>query len=83
MIVMLVLSVGIMGSFQVASQGNSLERMTENRTKAVAFAREGLEAVENIRDTNWLKFSSNYEGCFDVRNYELECTTTTAAAPNP
>lgn len=80
MIVMLILSVWILGSYQVASQWNNLERMTENRTKAVAFAREWLEVVENIRDTNWLKFSTNYEGCFDVLNYDISCTTTHSGA---
>lgn len=78
MITMLILSVGIMGAYQVATQGNNLERMTENRTKAIAFAREGLEATENIRDTNWLKFSTNYANCFDVLNYDINCTNPTA-----
>jgi hypothetical protein len=37
--------------------------------------------VENIRDTNWLKFSTNYEGCFDVRDYDIGCTVTTQSNP--
>lgn len=32
-----------------------------------------MEAVENIRDTNWIKFSSDYENCWKVKNYDVGC----------
>lgn len=32
-----------------------------------------MEAVENIRDTNWIKFSSNYENCWNTKDYNPLC----------
>lgn len=32
-----------------------------------------MEAVENIRDTNWMKFSSDYEHCWKVKDYNVGC----------
>lgn len=46
---------------------------TENRIRAINIAREGLEVVENIRDSNWIKLSSDYRGCFDALDYDVSC----------
>lgn len=32
-----------------------------------------MESVENIRDTNWVKFSSDYGNCWDVKDYNANC----------
>lgn len=50
-----------------------LASTTESRIQAINLAREGIEAVENIRNTNWIKFTSDYENCFDVKNYNASC----------
>lgn len=50
-----------------------LASTTESRIQAINLAREGLEAVENIRNSNWTKYSSDYENCFDVANYDSNC----------
>jgi hypothetical protein len=34
--------------------------------------------MTNIRDTNWIKFSSDYQGCFDALNYNPLCIGTMA-----
>ncbi|MBU0576990.1 hypothetical protein KJ742_07795 [Patescibacteria group bacterium] len=46
---------------------NSLRNVnvSKNRVIAVNIAREGIEAVRNIRDTNWLKFSGNRRICWN------------------
>lgn len=47
-----------------ATNGNSL-----NRVVALNLAREGVESVRNIRDTNWLKYSGDRREkwlCFDT-----------------
>lgn len=47
-----------------ATNGNSL-----NRVIALNLAREGIESVRNIRDTNWLKYSGDRREkwlCFDT-----------------
>lgn len=47
--------------------GSSLRNInaSKNRIIAINIAREGIEAVRNIRDTNWLKFSSKRRLCWN------------------
>ncbi len=52
-------------------------RVTQLRVQAINIAREGIEAVENIRDTNWLKFSSDIENCWKTFNYDHSCIGNT------
>lgn len=40
-------------------------RVARDRVIATNIAREGIEAVRNIRDTNWLKFSNNRRTCWN------------------
>lgn len=46
---------------------NSLIHISSSKDRIIAvnLAREGLEAVRNIRDTNWLKFSGNRRECWN------------------
>jgi Tfp pilus assembly protein PilV len=73
MVVLLILTVGIVGTYGILDSGQKLSTTTQNRIKAINIAREGMEAVENIRDTNWLKFSSDYENCWKVKDYDSTC----------
>lgn len=77
-VVMLVLTTGLTGAYTILSSGKTLALTTENRIKAVNIAREGIEAVENIRNTNWIKFSSDYNACYDVDGYNPLCIGNTA-----
>ena len=72
-VVLVILTVGIVGAYQIVNSGARLTNTTESRIKAISYAREGLEWIENIRDTNWLKFSSDYRGCFDTLGYNVSC----------
>lgn len=60
-----VLAIGITLSSVLMS--NSLRNMNSSKSRVVAvnIAREGIEAVRNIRDTNWLKFSSRRRTCWN------------------
>lgn len=73
MIVLVIVTIGITGTFQVLQGGIKLASTTESRIQAINLAREGIEAVENIRNTNWTKFTSDYQNCFDVANYDASC----------
>ncbi|MDD5197751.1 MAG: prepilin-type N-terminal cleavage/methylation domain-containing protein [Candidatus Gracilibacteria bacterium] len=73
MVVIIILTVGIVGAYGILESGQKLSTTSENRIKAINIAREGMEAVENIRDTNWLKFSSDYEHCWKVKDYDAGC----------
>lgn len=76
MVVIVVLSVGIVGAYNIVMSGQKLSATSTNKIKAINIAREGLELVENIRDTNWLKFSSDYDNCWKVRDYNPSCIGT-------
>lgn len=58
----------------------SLRATFSGETRLVAYnlAREGVEAVRNIRDTNVLKFPSNVANCWDTYNVTdpTTCDTT-------
>jgi type II secretory pathway pseudopilin PulG len=46
---------------------NSMRNLTnaKNRVTAINIAREGIEAVRNIRDTNWLYYSDKRRQCWN------------------
>lgn len=73
MVVIIILTTGIIGTYGILNGGQKLSTTSENRIKAINIAREGMEAVENIRDTNWIKFSSDYDNCWKVKDYNVTC----------
>lgn len=59
------LAVGLTISSLVISGALQNMRVARDRVIATQLAREGLEAMRNIRDTNWLKFSNNRRACWN------------------
>ena len=85
MVVIVLLSIGIMGTYGIVDSGQKLATTSDNRIRAINIAREWLEAVENIRDTNWIKFSSDYNNCWRTKDYNVSCignTVTTLSGSN-
>lgn len=72
-IVIVILTIWIVWTYEIINSGQKLATTTENRIKAVNIAREWIEAVTNIRDTNWIKFSSDYPKCWNVADYNNSC----------
>ncbi len=81
-VVIIIVTIGIVGAYGIINSGQKLSTTSENRIKAINIAREWLEAVENIRDTNWLKFSSDYDNCWKVKDYNVTCIWYTPPNPN-
>lgn len=75
MMMLMVVSLALLTMFTTLTQSITFARETEARVKATALAREGIEAMINIRNTNWLRFSSNRADCWDVLNYNKNCIT--------
>lgn len=46
---------------------------TEDNIKAINLAREWIEWITNLRDTNWLRFSSDKKNCWKTLNYDGSC----------
>lgn len=63
-----IVSVGLLTVWQITYSGQKLVNNTENRIKAINLAREGIEAVTNIRDTNWVRFYKK-KYCWNVQDY--------------
>jgi type II secretory pathway pseudopilin PulG len=40
---------------------------------ALNLAQEGIEYMRNLRDTNWLRFSADRDGCWNMRPDKLSC----------
>ncbi|MCB9802850.1 prepilin-type N-terminal cleavage/methylation domain-containing protein [Candidatus Nomurabacteria bacterium] len=56
-----VVSIGIMGAFTLSLANLNTARDNYNRVLAANLAREGVELVRNIRDSNWLKIDNNID----------------------
>jgi hypothetical protein len=59
--------------YQIFTNSSHLSNSTTNKIQAIQIAKQGIEAVTNIRDTNWLRFSSDYPNCWNAYNYNNNC----------
>ena len=72
LIALSILAIGITIAGMVMATSLQNVQGTRKRIVAINIAREGTEAVRNIRDTNWLKFSSNRRECWNHMPIGLE-----------
>ncbi len=75
MVMILVLSITLTAMFTTLMKGMNLQNLIQKRVQAQNIAREGIEWVVNLRNTNWLRFTSNRENCWKVQNYDAKCIT--------
>ncbi len=73
MAMMAVLSMAITAMFSTVIWGIYFSRDSENRIKAINLAREWIEWVTNLRNTNWLRFSSDQANCWNIKDYQSAC----------
>jgi len=81
-IALTVLAIGI--SLSSVLMANSLKNINTSKERVIAtnIAREGIEAVRNVRDTNWLKFSGKRRDCWNHMPKQLaadDCNTSDPA----
>lgn len=77
-----ILSSVLIATFSILQRALDTNINIKNRVIALNIAREGLEAVRNIRDTNWLKYSGDRRGkwlCYDNPTQPDACEGTTSA----
>lgn len=72
-IVLLIIVTWITWLYNIFNESTKLSNTTKNRIEAIEIAREGIEAMKNIRDTNWLIYGSDTINCFNTLNYEPNC----------
>ena len=73
MAMLVVLALALTTMFVTLMQGINFSRDVEARITAINLAREGIEGVINIRNTNWLRFSSDRTHCWNTYNYNADC----------
>lgn len=77
MVIMLIIVIWTVWMFTIFSKWQALSNTTSNRIQAIQIAREWLEAMINIRDTNYLLYSANYKDCWNTLNYDNTCVAWT------
>jgi len=73
MVVLLLLTVGITWVYSILSSSQKLSNSTALRIEAIQIARDGLEAMTNIRNTNWIEFWWDIANCWNTLNYNPDC----------
>lgn len=71
-----ILSAVMVATFAILQRAVDTNLNVKNRVIALNIAREGMEAVRNIRDTNWLKYSGDRRKkwlCFDQDSDKNAC----------
>ncbi len=76
LVAVVLLSSILIAAFSILNRAISTNVNVKNRVIALNIAREGLEGVRNIRDTNWLKYSGDRRNkwlCWDTK--DVDCDT--------
>jgi len=73
MIVLLIIIVWVTWLYDIFNASQKLSNTTKNRIEAIEIAREWIEAMKNIRDTNWLMFGWDKTNCYNTLNYDSGC----------
>ncbi len=61
LIAIVILTIVMTAAFKTLTTVTSSNINVKNRIMALNIAREGIEAVRNIRDTNWIKYSGDLD----------------------
>jgi len=72
-IMILILLIWILGLFNIYIKSYNLSTSTKNKIEAIEIAREWIEAMENIRNTNWILLWADAKNCWNVLNYNNNC----------
>lgn len=72
-IVTLVIVLWLTWVYKIYSESLNLTYSIENKIQAIQIAREWIEAMTNIRDTNWVVYSSDTKNCWKTLNYDSTC----------
>jgi len=73
MVILFIVTSWVVWMFLVFWKSQKLSESTSNKIQAIQIAREWIEAVKNIRDTNWILFSSDVSNCWNIDNYNNTC----------
>lgn len=72
-IAMFIIIVWTIWVYTIYAKSQKISISVENRVKAISIAREWIEVIQNIRDTNWVLFWADSKNCWNVKDYEINC----------
>lgn len=78
MIVLLIVTIAITWAYNMFSQAIKITDSNGNKLQAIAIAKEWIEAMTNIRDTNWKVLPWDYWNCWNTFNYNILCHNNTS-----
>lgn len=84
-VAMTIISIWVTWMYNIYISSTRLEESISNKMNAVAIAREWIEAITNMRDTNWIILWSDVNNCWNTLNYNTLCimnNTTDYDIPN-
>jgi type II secretory pathway pseudopilin PulG len=71
MIALVVLTLGSISATTLILSAINANIYNKDALMALNLAQEGIEYMRNLRDTNWIKFSANRQGCWNVKPDQL------------
>ncbi len=78
MVVLMLVVTWVVWMYKVYWNSQNLSTSTGNKIQAIQIAREWIEAMKNIRDTNWIKFGADITNCWNTFNYNSNCVNNAA-----
>ena len=72
-VMMAIMALWVASMLWVIESWTYFSKDTEDTIKAINLAREWIEWVTNIRNTNWQRFSSDKFNCWKILDYSSNC----------
>ncbi len=79
-VVLLIIVMWVVGMFAVYTASQKMANSTNHKVLAIQIAKEWIEAVRNIRDTNISLFNAAPEKCWNVNDYNIDCYNNSSTA---
>jgi len=65
-VVLLIIVTWVTWMYNLFNRSSHLSNSINNKIQAIQIAKQWIEAMTNIRDTNWIRFSSDYKNCWNT-----------------
>ena len=83
LIALVVLIIGSVTATSLILTSIKANLYNKDALQALNLAQEGIEYMRNLRDTNWIRFSANRQGCWNVKPGAATCAGNLLAEALP
>ncbi|MCC7432148.1 prepilin-type N-terminal cleavage/methylation domain-containing protein [Candidatus Peregrinibacteria bacterium] len=73
-VALLVLTIGSASATSLIITSIRANQFNKDSLVALNLAQEGIEYMRNLRDSNWIKFSANTKGCWNMKPGLVSCS---------